>query len=139
MTSRRWSPLRDAQERARAAELHTFTISIPCPRGHRTPRYASNGNCVQCASHSRGSTKPEAERQLKLKSENSHVTQITVDTETADNVTKAKRYLREVIGRPVSASLIHRAGIALLADYLRGKPDTPDIKRLIHSAARTTN
>ena len=138
MTSNRWSPLRDAQERARAAGHHTFTISKPCPRGHLGPRYASNGNCVQCSSHSRATTKPEAERQLKLTSKKSHITQITLDEDTAGNVDKAKRFLREVIGRPVSTSLIHRAGITLLADYLRGKPDTSDIHRLIHPPARNS-
>ena len=138
MTSTRWSPLRDAQERARAAGHHTFTISKPCPSGHVGPRYASNGNCVQCASHSRKTDKPEAERQLKLKSDRSHVTQVTLDEDTANNVDKAKRFLREVIGRPVSTSLIHRAGITLLADYLRDKPDTSTIERLIHPPARNT-
>lgn len=132
MSSPRWSPLREAQERAKAAGLRIFTIPIACPRGHLTARYASNGNCVQCGSHSRATTKPEAERQLKLKSDKSHVTQITLDEATAANVERVKRYLREVIGRPVSNSLIHRAGIAVLLNHLRNTSDATDIHRLIH-------
>jgi hypothetical protein len=69
---------------------------------------------------------------LKLKSDKSHVTQITLDEATAANVERVKRYLREVIGRPVSNSLIHRAGIAVLLNHLRNTSDATDIHRLIH-------
>jgi hypothetical protein len=132
MSSNRWSPLRAAQERARAAGHHTFAISLPCPRGHLGPRYASNGNCVQCASRSTKSTKPEAERQLKLTSKKSHITQVTLDEETAANVTKAKRYLSEVVGRPVSTSLVHRAAIRTLALYLRNTTKPAEAESLVY-------
>ena len=131
MTFKAWSPLRTAQEHAQATGQKTFNIAIACPRGHTGSRYSSNGNCVTCASTSRGGTKPRAETQLKLKPANNRVTQISLDEATAANVAKAKRYLREVLGQPVSASLIHKVGIGLLADYLRTSPEPSDLWRLL--------
>lgn len=131
MQSTTRSPLRAAQERALAAGQHTFNINLPCPQGHLSPRYASNGNCSECAKLFRGHNKPAHERQLKLRTGNQRVTQISEDSDTIALVTLAKQQVLDLLGRPISTSLIHKAGIVLLADYLGGSPTAQTFRSLI--------
>ena len=131
MSENRWSPLRLAQEQALAAGQHTFSVPTPCQNGHIAPRWASNGKCTACGKERAARAKPVEERQITLRGKSSHVTQLTLDTETAALVDKTKRYMKAVVGRPVSTSLIHRAGIALLAEYLRGNPPEERVRRLV--------
>jgi hypothetical protein len=43
------SELPKTRAEARAAGLTKYDTGLPCRRGHLSPRYASNGTCVQCS------------------------------------------------------------------------------------------
>lgn len=131
MSPKQWSPLREAQERALAAGHPTFNVAIPCPQRHTSARYSSNGNCVQCSKQFRGDRKPIHERQLKLKNCNNRSTRVSEDEDTVTLVAFANRRLRDLLGRSVSTSVVHKAGVVLLADYLRGNPTAQSFRSLI--------
>lgn len=132
MTNRIHSPIRQAQDAALARGAKTFTFPEPCRNGHLAPRYAVNGNCTRCtADHNRNRhSKPDHMRQLKLHIANGRVTQLTQDSLTVSNTEVAKDRLLEITGRPVSLSLMHKAGMRLLTAYLNNAPAASNVMAL---------
>src|SRR5438067_9062561 len=116
MTNPRHSPLRLAWDASKARGEKTFTLDQPCRNGHANAvRYTQNGVCVRCAAENNRTRKhkPAHQRQLKLTLANGRVTQLTQDSPTLANTEAAKDKLLEITGRPVSLSLMHKAGMRL--------------------------
>jgi hypothetical protein len=132
MNTQQHSPLRRAQEAARARGDKTFFHEQPCRNGHTGLRYSASGNCIQCnAIHNRNRYgKSDAERQLKLALANCVRTQVSQDTATVADTKAAKDKLLQIIGRPVSLSLMHKGGIRLLNSYLSSAPTASSVMAL---------
>jgi hypothetical protein len=133
MNTHKHSPLRRAQEAARARGDKTFFHDQPCRNGHTGLRYSASGNCIQCnAIHNRNRYgKSDAERQLKLSiMANCVRTQLSQDTATVADTKAAKDKLLQITGRPVSLSLMHKAGMHLLNTYLSSAPAASSVMAL---------
>jgi len=132
MTTRTHSPLRQAQDAAKARGAKTFHWAEPCINGHTGLRYAANGNCLQCISlHNRARySKPDHERQLRLSYANSKLVQVRHDTATMSDATAAKDMVRSLTGRSPSLSLLHKAGLRLLTTYLSNAPAASSVMAL---------
>jgi len=132
MTTRTHSPLRQAQDTAKARGAKTFSFHEPCINGHSALRYATNGNCTQCiALHNRNRYgKPDHERQLRLTYANGKLAQITQDAATLADARASKDSVREITGRQPSLSLLHKAGLRLLTTYLGNAPAASTVMAL---------
>jgi len=125
------SPLREAQECARKRGDNTFSVSMPCANGHFAARYASNGVCVKCAAEYRKNAKPREQRLLKISSAQCRVRQISQDDLSSKLAKHATHRFAEITGRPASLSVIHKAGLILLANYLKPGRTAADVLGLI--------
>jgi hypothetical protein len=131
MTSTSRSVIRQARDSAWARGDQTFTISTPCAAGHFGPRYASNGCCVACKEQHNTHRKPEAERKMRLASNDTRTVQFHIDPTTASLSAVSRKRFGEITGRPVSGSVIHKAAITLLASYLSRNVTASDLKALL--------
>ena len=125
------SPLRAAQEAARERGDHIFTTTQPCANGHLAARYSSNGVCVRCAAEYRRNVRPPEQRQLKISNSGCQVRQVSQDARTVRLSKTTFARLNDIMGRPVSLSVIHKAGLVLLDHYLSEGRTAVDVLGLV--------
>ena len=126
------SLIREAWDNARARQDHTFTVSVPCARGHTSGvRYASNGACVDCIKASNSNRFNPKARKKRLAEADGKLVQLKQDKSTAALGQVVGKRIQELTGQAVSHSIIYRAAIAVLAAQLSENISAANVRALI--------
>lgn len=116
---------------ARAAGLSLFYTGMPCSHGHVAPRRVDNWACTECATNWRKTAKPGKQMLRVGAKKTTRTIEVQIDTNTDAVTANIKDRLRALCGREVSGSVLHRAGINLLATKLRDTHDATKALELV--------
>ena len=125
------SAISTAQAEARRAGQHTFQVNEPCKHGHTAARFTSNKCCTACVSEANNKPKPPNERKLRLSSKETKPVLVQEDEVTAKLMDYSCKRFHEITDKPVSKSVIHKASMVLLANYLNGNLSPTELRALI--------
>lgn len=107
-----------SRQDARAAGLSVFYTGAQCIHGHLAPRRVDNWACTECAANWRKTSAKPENRMLRVGVKTTRTIELRIDTSTDALTNDIKTKLKSLCGREVSGSVLHRAGLSLLADRL---------------------
>jgi hypothetical protein len=115
----------------------TFTTQKPCVRGHYSPRYARNGGCIACQ-HSVNTRRDRSGGKLTAKSGAGAEAKLIfarLDAHSEAMTTKLKARYRDILGVPISGSVLYRRAIRALNDHLNQPQNIANEREAVRAAA----
>jgi hypothetical protein len=117
-----------SRQEALLAGRNKFFTGFACCNGHIAERRVDNHACVECRAKWR---KAPEKRMLRAGSSETRKIELQVDNATDARTKGLKTRLRELCGREVSVSVLHRAGLDLLAKRLENTKDASEALGLV--------
>lgn len=105
--------------------MNTYYTAKLCRHGHDSLRRVSSGACVACEEAWRAANIPRASRIIRAGKgkTKTRAVELHIEPETEVLATCVKYRLKQILGRPVSGSVLYRTGVRLIAERLADNSD----------------